>query len=72
MSYKTILVMDEDDTPAGDLMSLPEFLDYINERMESANANPEDVFVRMSTPEYVDEDTGGDIYIGQIEFLVKE
>lgn len=71
MSYKTILIMDEDDTPVGDLMSLPEFLDYIGQHKEGASVTDKEVFVRISNREY-DEEDGGWITMGQVEFLVKE
>ena len=71
MSYKTILVLDEDDTASGHLISLPEFLDYIYEKMKSQNASPEDIFVRISTREY-EADDGYNFEMAQIEFLVNK
>ena len=73
MSYETILIFDEDDTPAGDLMSLYEFLDYIDLHKEGSGVKSDkEIFVRISNKEYDDEDNGGTIDIAQIEFLVKK
>lgn len=71
MKYEPILILDEDDTPWNDLLSLKEFYDMINYHIESFNEKPENVFIRISTQVY-DEDTVDSVDIGQILFLVKK
>lgn len=69
--YVPILIMDEDDTPSNNLMSLNDFLKDINFHVEAINAKLEDVFVKITTEDYEDF-TGGNHSMGTIEFLVKK
>lgn len=69
--YIPILIMDEDDTSNHGALTLQEFLDVIEEHRSNAGVDPEDVFVKITTEEYDDEELGL-TEMGTIEFLVKK
>lgn len=72
--YIPILILDEDDTPKNDSMTLKEFLEIIDQYTKNIkDANPENIYVTIKANEY--EDFGGVdpfIYIGEIAFSVKK
>lgn len=71
--YIPILILDEDDTPKNDSMTLKEFLEIIDRHTKNViGANPENIYVTVKAQEYEDYDTtDGFIYIGEISFSVK-
>lgn len=56
MKYIPILILDQDDTPLNDSMSLHEFLEEIHRHVANVDgATLDNVFVTLHTVEYEDE-----------------
>lgn len=70
MQYIPVLILDEDETPNHDSMTLKSFLEIIDFHINNRGVKPEEVFVKISTENYKD-DAGFDIPLGQIEFFEK-
>lgn len=70
MHYIPVLILDEDETPNHDSMTLKSFLEIIDFHIKNRGVKPEEVFVKISSTTYED-DSSGDIAFGQIEFFEK-
>lgn len=70
--YIPILILDEDDTPKNDSVSLRDFLETIDYHVKNVKgATPDNVFVHLKTVEYEDDDFF-ELAMAEISFSVKK
>lgn len=70
--YVPILVIDEDDTPHNESMSLREFLEEIDRHVKNVEgATPDNVFVNIKNVIY-DDDDFYELALAEINFSVKK
>lgn len=70
--YIPILIIDEDDTPQNESMSLREFLEEIDSHVKNIDgATLDNVFVNLKTMDYEDEDFY-ELTLAEISFSVKK
>lgn len=69
--YIPILILDNDDTPTSEAMSLTEFIAIIDQHVKNCNANPDEVYVTLNAQIFEDEDFFEEAF-AEIQFSVRK